>query len=171
LVLFFGSGAAVVAAEKPVPNFTLAPATGAGAKPFRLADAKGHYVALHFLLKTECPFCLRHTHEYSSKAEEMPNVVQVFIKPDTMEEIQKWVADLPKNDRSPEPIYQDPGAILADRLNLPGDYKFHGETMHYPALVLINPEGKEVFRYVGKSNTDRYPLAKLKEKVAQLARQ
>ena len=28
---------------------------------FRLADARGKYVALHFLLKTECPFCLRHT--------------------------------------------------------------------------------------------------------------
>lgn len=30
-------------------------------KTFKLADARGKYVALHFLLKTECPFCLRHT--------------------------------------------------------------------------------------------------------------
>jgi thioredoxin-dependent peroxiredoxin len=36
------------------PVFTVeSPADG---KTFALADAKGKYVALHFLLKTECPF-------------------------------------------------------------------------------------------------------------------
>ena len=28
-------------------------------KTFKLSDARGHYIALHFLLKTECPFCLK----------------------------------------------------------------------------------------------------------------
>ena len=31
---------------------------------FILSKAKGKFIALHFLLKTECPYCMRHTHEY-----------------------------------------------------------------------------------------------------------
>ena len=30
---------------------------------FKLSEAKGKLVALHFLLKTECPCCIRHTHD------------------------------------------------------------------------------------------------------------
>ena len=40
-------------------NFTVQSATDC--KTFKLSDTKGKYVALHFLLKTECPFCLKHT--------------------------------------------------------------------------------------------------------------
>jgi len=38
--------------------------------------------------------------------------------------------------------------------------------VHYPALVLLDSSGKELFRYVGKSNSDRMKpddfMAKLK---------
>jgi peroxiredoxin Q/BCP len=34
--------------------------------------------------------------------------------------------------------------------------------------VLIGPDGREVFRHVGKSNADRLSLEKLAEKVAEL---
>ena len=33
-------------------------------KEFNLAIEKGKFVALHFLLKTECPYCIRHTQDY-----------------------------------------------------------------------------------------------------------
>ena len=48
-------------------------------KVFNLSKVKGNFVALHFLLKTECPYCLRHTHEYFINSDSLPNVVQVFI--------------------------------------------------------------------------------------------
>ncbi len=54
-------------------TFTLKAATGNGT--FSLGDAKGKYVALHFLLKTECPYCLRHTRDYFTKSATLPNVV------------------------------------------------------------------------------------------------
>jgi peroxiredoxin Q/BCP len=44
---------------------------------FKLSEAKGKFVALHFLLKTECPYCIRHTHDYVQKSAGDARVVQV----------------------------------------------------------------------------------------------
>ena len=57
---------------------------------FKLSEAKGKFVALHFLLKTECPYCLRHTRDYVQKSADDSRVVHVFLKPDTDEEIKAW---------------------------------------------------------------------------------
>jgi len=32
--------------------------------------------------------------------------------------------------------------------------------VHYPALILIDPDGKEVYRYIGKKNSDRLSVKK-----------
>ncbi|HYF36488.1 MAG TPA: redoxin family protein [Prosthecobacter sp.] len=149
-------------------DFTVRAAAGKGS--FTLKDARGKFVALHFLLKTECPICLRHTHDYVTKAATLPNVVQVFLKPDADGEIETWAAKLPEDDLAKYPIYRDPYAKYAKAFDIPDGYKFHGETVHYPALVLIGPDGKEVFRYVGKNNTDRFSFEKLAEKVAELSK-
>jgi peroxiredoxin Q/BCP len=139
-------------------------------KPFRLSEHKGKYVAIHFLLKTECPFCLKHTHDYAERADELPDVVQVFLKPDAPEAIAKWIGDLKLGEDKLPTIYRDENAKLADAFGIPNGFKFHGQTVHYPALVLIGPDGKEVFRYVGKDNSDRYSVDRLKATVEQLKR-
>lgn len=144
-------------------NFTVTGANQPGT--FRLADARGKYVALHFLLKTECPFCLKHTHDYSTKAATVPGVVQVFLKPDSAEDIQKWANKLGPDAVT---IYRDADAKLADAFGIPSGYQFHGQTVHFPALVLLDPKGMEVFRYVGKSNRDRLPFEQFAVKVAEL---
>lgn len=61
---------------------------------FSLHEAKGKYVALHFLLKTECPICLRHTQEYIINLHRLPDVVQVFIKPDTKRRLKNGPENL-----------------------------------------------------------------------------
>jgi thioredoxin-dependent peroxiredoxin len=155
------AAAATVVAEPP-KDFTL-PAIKGGSE-FKLSEAKGSYVVLHFLLKTECPICLRHTHTYLKRMDELPGVKQVFIKPDSAEDIQKWAKDIPDNS----PLYRDADAALAKAYSIPDGYQFHGETVHFPALVLLDPTGKEVFRYVGKSNRERYSFDDLKTKIAEL---
>ncbi|NUM53545.1 MAG: redoxin domain-containing protein [Candidatus Hydrogenedentes bacterium] len=169
--------AALVALNAAVPFAAIASTTdftlkeAGGGKTFSLADAKGKYVALHFLLKTECPICLRHTQTYASKTTAFPNVVQVFIKPDSDEATIEWAKKLSPEERAKAPtIYRDPDAKLADEFNIPNGYAFHGETVHYPALVLLGPDGKEVFRYVGKGTMDRFPFEKFAEKMAELTR-
>jgi len=135
---------------------------------FTLSKAKGKYVALHFLLKTECPFCMLHTREYFEKAATLPHVLQVFIKPDSEKEIKEWVNILLDSETLKYPIYRDIDAMLAKKYNIPDGYFFHGQIVHYPALILLNEEGKEVFRYIGKDNSDRYSFEKLTAKIQEL---
>ena len=170
--------AALLALNAAVPFAAIAAPTdftlkeAGGDKTFSLSQAKGKYVALHFLLKTECPICLRHTQSYAAKASTLPNVEQVFIKPDDDADTAKWAEGLSPEDLSKAPtIYRDPDAKLADEFGIPNGYEFHGETVHYPALVLIGPDGKEVFRYVGKGTIDRYPVEKFAAKLAELKHQ
>jgi peroxiredoxin Q/BCP len=156
---------AMAKAQNP-KNFTLPSVTDT--KDFTLSSAKGKFVALHFLLKTECPYCIRHTAEYFQKAATLPNVVQVFIKPDTKEEIKEWAEKLSAKSALNYPIYQDANAALAKKYNIPDGYSFHGQVVHYPALILLDKEGKEVFRYVGKNNSDRFSFDKLAAKIQEL---
>jgi len=148
-------------------DFTL---TEAGeAKTFTLSSAKGKYVALHFLLKTECPLCQMHTASFAAIARDAADVVHIFIKPDTEEEIAKWSANLPEEAKAKSPaIYRDPDAQLAKAFNIPDGYAFHGESVHYPALILLDPSGKEVFRYIGKSNQDRFTVKQFTAKMFEL---
>ena len=160
LLVLTGCGALAAA---PTDFTVTSPIDG---KTFKLSEAKGRYVALHFLLKTECPFCLRHTAEYSMKAPTVAGVTHVFLKPDSDDEIRSWAGKI-KAPAQP-PIYRDPDGKLATEFGIPDGYKFHGQTTHYPALVLLDPTGKEAFRYVGKNNTDRYPWEKFAAKIAEL---
>lgn len=162
LVLTIAASLTALAAA-PVDFTVTSPVDGSA---FRLTDAKGRYVALHFLLKTECPFCLRHTAEYSMKAPALAGVRHVFLKPDSDAEIKSWAGKV-KLPGQPT-IYRDTDAGLAREFGIPHGYKFHGQTIHYPALVLLDPSGKEVFRYVGKSNTDRLSWDKFAAKMAEL---
>ena len=150
-------------AQADPANFTLQSATDS--KTFKLSDAKGKYVALHFLLKTECPYCLRYTHDYLQNASADSNVVHIFLKPDTQEEIRSWATKLKGESAT---IYRDPDAQLAKAFKIPNGYRFHGQVVHFPALVLLDPEGREIFRYVGKNNSDRFTREKLSEKLVEL---
>ena len=170
--------AALVALNAAIPFAAIASTTdftlkeAGGERTFSLAQAKGKYVALHFLLKTECPVCLDHTKKYAVNAAKLPNVIQVFIKPDAEEEIVSWLEKLSADEKAVAPIvYRDPDAKLADEFGIPNGYAFHGETVHFPAMVLIGPDGKEIFRYVGKSNTDRYSFDKLEMKMSEFKHQ
>jgi len=147
-------------------DFTLISATNNS--QFTLSATQGNYVALHFLLKTECPVCIRHTQDYFSKAETLPDVIQVFIKPDSEKDIEDWAVKLPKDELSEFPIYRDPEANLASMFNIPDGYNFHNQIVHFPALILLDPNGKEVFRYIGKNNRDRYSFEQLESKIQEL---
>jgi len=164
-VVFLLLSTAMVNGQNPT-DFTLSSATDNS--QFKLSEAQGKYVALHFLLKTECPVCARHTQDYFNKAETLPDVVQVFIKPDSDKEIEDWSQKLPKEELTEFPIYRDPDAKLASQFNVPDGYDFHNQIVHFPALILLDPNGKEVFRYIGKNNRDRYSFEQLESKIQEL---
>lgn len=153
-------------APRPIADFTLTEAGGGEA--FTLAEARGEWVALHFLLKTDCPLCARTTDEYAARAGELPNVRHVFIKPDEASETVAWTARLKPATKEATPIFRDPNAELATALGVPDGYQFHGESVHYPALILIDPQGREVYRYIGSQTRDRVAFDTFKLVVDQL---
>jgi peroxiredoxin Q/BCP len=78
---------------------------------------------LHFLLKTECPYCLRYTREYAQLAAKTPDVVHVFLKPDNDADIKSWVSHLDAKGLKALPtVYQDPDAKLAKQFGIPDGY-------------------------------------------------
>ena len=141
-------------ASNPAGSFTLeSPTHGT---TFSLPDQNGKLVVLHFLLKTECPFCLKQAHDYAQLPKSNPEVCHLFLKPDSSDEIKVWAGKISQEGlKNPPVIYRDPDARLAREFGIPDGYQFHGQTIHYPALVLLDSSGKELFRYVGKDNTDR----------------
>lgn len=152
-------------AENPTEFTVESPTHG---KTFKLSEQKGKMVVLHFLLKTECPYCLKYTNEYRKLADQTPDIVHLFLKPDSAEEIRAWAGKLNRDELKKFPvIYRDPDARLAKDFGIPDGYKFHGQSVHYPALVLLDSSGKELFRHVDKNNADRMKaedfIAKLKE--------
>src|SRR6185503_18045315 len=75
-----------VAATSAAPDFTV----NSGANSFRLSEARGKFVALHFLLKTECPYCQRYVADAARRAPDVAGVTHIFLKPDSEEEIKTW---------------------------------------------------------------------------------
>lgn len=157
---------AVTAHAKNPADFTVESPTD-GTK-FTLSEQKGKVIVLHFLLKTECPYCIRYTNEYARLASKTPDVLHLFLKPDSADQIKLWSGKLNHDGlKTGIPvIYRDPDARLAREFGIPDGYKFHGQTVHYPALVVLDRSGREMFRYVGKNNSDRMKtdafVAKLK---------
>jgi len=131
---------------------------------FRLSEHRGQYVALHFLLETRCPICQAYTLDYHKQSDQFKNVKHIFIKPDSEEAIAGWVKGIKKRPA----IYRDPDATLARQLNVEHGYKFHGKVMHFPAFVLIDPAGREAFRFTGKNNRQRFTVKDFAEKFPQL---
>jgi thioredoxin-dependent peroxiredoxin len=155
-----------LANSQSVKNFTLKSITDNSS--FTLSHAKENYIALHFLLKTECPYCIMHTYDYIEKSKALQNVKQIFIKPDTENEIKEWALNFEDNNEFNFPIYQDKDAKLAKQFNIPNGYFFHGQNVHFPALILLNDKGEELFRYIGKNNSDRYPFKKFETLINKL---
>ena len=164
-------GAACLSANAAAPaDFSLSTADHRGT--FTLSKDRGKFVALHFLLKTECPICLRHTRDYAQKASRLPQVEQVFIKPDAEPAVAQWEQKLKASTGiTAPPVYRDENAALATAFGIPDGYQFHGQVVHYPALILVGKDGKESFRYIGKSNMDRYSFEQLEQKIKELEAQ
>ena len=171
VILLLAAGITVAFTPVSLPaapaDFTVeSPADG---KKFKLSEAKGKYVALHFLLKTECPYCLKHTHDYAVKSAGTPNVIHIFLKPDAIDEVKAWSDKAKRGEEFADvAIYHDADAKLAEQYGIPDGYQFHGQSVHFPALVLLDPAGKEVFRQVGKSNADRFSYEQFAMKLAEL---
>lgn len=140
-----------------------------GSHTFDSREHRGRFIALHFLLKTECPHCARLVADYVENGPSIADVVHVFIKPDSDEEIAAWSKKISARGVDAV-IYRDPDAKLAEEFRIPDGYPFHGESMHFPALIVRGPDGREAFRHVSAGNTDRMTFDAFAERITPLLR-
>ncbi len=156
-----------MSAKKVNPvDFTLQSATDTS--KFVLSQHKGKYVVLHFLIAKDDMHCTLQTGEYAFKCDQLPNVVQVFIKPNNKDAISKWVNNVPDMVLKKFQIYMDPDATLAKKFSVKSGLVFNGESMPYPTTIVLDGSGKEVYRYTGATNFDRLSFDKLAEKINEL---
>lgn len=140
---------------------------GEGGRVFDSASARGRYLVVHFLLGDECPYCARLMREYQDQLPTLAGVEQIFVQniPEPAFE-----AALRSDPEGTSRLYRDADGRLASAFKIPGGYRFHGMTMDYPAMVVLDRDGREVFRHVGANNTDRVPFDQFAAKIAELSR-
>lgn len=155
-----GHASQIPPSAREVASLPLSPVDGGEA--IRLRDLQGGWIALHFLLPVECSYCLMHTLDYALKADTVPEVRHVFVKPNDAKSARKWqdtlmaAPDASDAPSVPPLIVRDEAGRVARGLLLRHGYKYRGATMNYPAFVLLDPEGEEVFRHVGEQTMDRF---------------
>jgi hypothetical protein len=78
-------------------------------------------------------------------------------------------AENPKDFTIESPVIcRDPNANLAEAFGIAKGYPFHGETVHFPALVVLDGTGKELLRHAGRNNSDRMSVTGFSARLAKL---
>jgi YHS domain-containing protein len=131
-------------------------AASSGGPEFNIKDAAGHYLAVHFLTRTDTPECTAFAREYLQRALTFAGVRHIFVKPDEAAAVRAWAAQFGEEAKT---VYVDAGSDLAKDLKIPTDLSIGGTTSNYPATVVFGPEGNEFFRYVGHAHDDHVAFA------------
>ncbi len=109
-----------------------------GDKSFKSRQAARRVNALHFLLKTECPYCLRYAQEYAAQAPSVAGVTHIFIKPDAEADIAAWQGSSQRPGRQASDLSRRRRQGRA-AFGLAADFDFHGTKSNHPALILLGP--------------------------------
>ncbi len=129
---------------------------------FSLADAQGRYLALHFLTKTDTPECTAFVRDFLRAAPTVAGVMHVFIKPDTESEVKAWAAQFNEDAHS---IFLDPNGGLAQDLKVPSGLSINGATSTFPATIVFDTSGTELFRHVGTTHHDHLTFDSFKRMI------
>lgn len=155
-------GSPRVFAQAPVTAHTLTAITDH--HTFSIADAKGKYLALHFLTKTDTAECTAFVREFLRQGASVAGVMHVFIKPDSEGEVKAWAAQF-KDDAAT--IFLDPDSALAKDLKVPDGLSIGGTTSIYPVSIVFDPARQELFRHEGKAHHDHITFEAFKGKLGE----
>ncbi|MCA9450342.1 MAG: redoxin domain-containing protein, partial [Candidatus Omnitrophica bacterium] len=160
LVLLGVIGISYAAQAGFVPDF-IAQQCGGSEIKFKLTDHRGSWVVLNFLLPGDNPTGRDLYSDYEQRLDELiygHNIKPVFFKPGEKSEIANWWESL---DSNRIPVLQDPNGKLSRALKIPYGLKSGDQITLYPTTLLLDPEGNEVFRKVGKSIEERIGVEEL----------
>lgn len=156
---------AASAAQPEANPHTLAAATDGHA--FSITDGRGHYLALHFLTRTANPTCATFVREYLARAATLAGTNHIFITPDEPAEVKAWSSQF---NAGASAIFIDKDGALARDLHVPGGLTIGSLTSNFPATIVFDPEGKELFRHIGKAYDDHLQFAAFSDRLAETSR-
>jgi len=137
-----------------VPDF-IAKQCGGNEIKFKLTDHRGSWILVDFLLPGDREADRNHYAEIEKNIDRLvygANLKTIFFKPDSESETAEWWAALPSNRI---PVLLDPSGKLSRALKVPYGLKLDDQITLYPTAILLDPEGNEVWRKVGKTPEDR----------------
>ena len=106
---------------------------------FAVKDARGRYVAIHFLGKIGTPECAAFVREYLAKAPTVAGVVHIFAAGEDAGAVKKWAAQFKQDGAS---IHVDQGRELAAELKVAGE--------DASATVVFGPDGERLIFHRGR---------------------
>lgn len=159
-----------------VPNFRVKQLGGQD-EVFQLSQHRGSWVWLEFLLPSSSGVEKERYLVLAASAEKLfenENLLLVALKAGKKEDLEAWWKSLPQNSL---PLCRDPRGQLASALRIKKGRTDDGKPLDAPATILVDPEGGEAWRFVGKDPKDRpsvetvlKELASAKKEAAEQAR-
>jgi YHS domain-containing protein len=140
---------------------------GDSAQRFRSRDALGRYLAIHWLPPGACESCARRVGEFAKSIPTLAGVRHVFVRSMGSAEFDAFLGEIP--DAAALQIHRDDGT-LASLLKLGSAAESGSREASSPALVLLDPQGREVHRWIGRSVEEGPSFASLAAKLGQLTR-
>jgi peroxiredoxin/YHS domain-containing protein len=137
----------------------------AGDDSFRLSEARGKFVAIHFLPAVDCTECLEYVNASMRLQDESAGLVQVFVIPAADESVLAFRTTVERGGATPR-VYADTDGKIAAEF---GIQNLENTSQRVPATIVIGPDGTESFRYAGAHGTDLLPVVKLYSQVDRLS--
>ncbi len=149
----FAGFASPVSAQTELPVPALTGVTSG--KSFRVSDATGHVLALHFVGDpgAATPF----VRDYLTQAPTIAGVMHVFVADGDPAATKSWAATL---GDSAGLVYLDGGRAFASDLKVPS----------IPATVVFGPDGREILRHIGASQSDYWAFASFAKELSLKAK-
>ena len=155
---------ATIAQAAKIPNFRVKQ-IGGKSEVFQLSQHRGSWVLLEFLSSTRSDVDTNRYVVLAASAEELvekEDLCPVIIVEGEKETLEAWWKALPRNNL---PLCRDPRGQLASVLRIKKERTKDGKSQGLPATILVDPEGNETWRSVGKNAQDRPPIEAVLEEL------
>jgi len=135
-------------------------------RSFAIADARGRYLAIHFLTEIQATESSEFVKRFVRSAPTVAGVRHIFVARGDPANIRAWAAQFKENAPL---VYIDSDGAMARALSITSD-SAAVTTSGLPSTVVFDQQGKELFRHTGTSAHDHLSFDAFARRMTQLSR-
>ena len=160
-------------ADNPSPSATpgqeaAAFKVGEGSAVFDSASARGRVLVVHVLSGRVSQANAAYLKDLAKAASTVAGVTHVIVQNASEADFRATVATAPES--LVHSMYRDSSGAAEQLLHLEGTIDADGASVAAPAVLVLDPAGKELYRRIGKKDTDRDSATALAKKIGELTR-